>query len=129
MPIAIEFDDAHSVCVLCVTSPIGVNDFVDGYSKILDKPQFRENVDALWNISKLILKKIPVTDVSQLPSRLRQFMKRRGDDYKAAIVTTRVIDFQLLRVYLGLLKLIGNNFELRLFNSRDAAYKWLEVSK
>ena len=123
MPIGISFDD--DVCVLTVTAPIGVDAMVEGYSQIFDHPEFRENVHALWDLSRLDLSKIPVGDIRQLPRQLRQFMARRGDDYKAAVVTTRTMDYQLLRMYLGILKLIGSNFRMKLFNDRESAFQWL----
>jgi len=53
-------------------------------------------------------------------------MQRRGADYKAALVTNRSVDYQLLRLYITILKLIGTNFKIRLFRTKDDAYKWID---
>jgi hypothetical protein len=63
--------------------------------------------------------------VRQLPGKLNQYMARRGKGFKAALVTTRALDFQLLRIYVGILKLIRGNIRFRLFKSMPEARKWI----
>ena len=104
---------------------ITVSELVEGYEKIFSNEDFRTNMHAIWNLSGLDLKKFPVNQVRQLPDQLSVFMERRGQ-YKAALVTSRAIDYHLLRLYLSILKLIGSNIRFRLFRSLDEAYVWVE---
>ena len=104
---------------------ITVPELVEGYEKIFTNENFRPDMHAIWDLSGLDLKKIPISQVRQLPVQLRVFMERRGN-YKAALVTSRATDFHLLRLYLSILKLIGSNIRFRLCRSLDEAYAWVE---
>jgi hypothetical protein len=89
------------------------------YAKIFDDPAFEFNMPALWDISGLNLTQVAISEVRALPKLLGQFSERRGTHYRAAIVTNRTIDFQLVRLYSALLKLIGS-FRMKVFiNSRE----------
>ena len=79
----------------------------------------------IWDLSGLRLTKIPMSDIRALPGALQTYMEQRGDSYKAALVTRRSADYQLMRIYLSILKLIGANVNFRLHASIDAAYAWI----
>lgn len=100
-------------------------ELVKGYDEIFAHKDFHANMHAIWDLSGLDLKKIPVREIRQLPKELRKYMGQRGDHYKAALVTSRKTDFQLLRVYLTILKLIGSNIKFRLCRSLNDAYEWI----
>ena len=108
---------------------ITVPTLVEGYESIFVHDEFRPNMHAIWDLRTLNLTAIPLSDIRQLPRELRRFMQRRGDAYKAALVTDRAADYQLLRIYLGILNLIGSNFKLRLFRKLEDAYEWIESER
>lgn len=80
---------------------------------------------AIWDLSGLNLTRIPLGDVRQLPRELGKYMEKRGDKYKAALVVGSGVDYQLLRLYVNILRLIGANTRIRLYRSLDDAYQWI----
>jgi len=82
-------------------------------------------MNAVWDLTHLQLRNIPLKDIQSLPGQLGRFMAQRGK-ISAALVTNRKIDFQLLRIYLTILRLIGKNVRIRPFNDVEAAYCWLQ---
>ena len=125
MPICFEINGDPKRVTFQLSNPISVEAFVDGYESIFKDSRFEANLPVLWDISDLDLKQIPLNDVRQIPIRLKQFMSDRGDDYKAALVTTRTMDYQLLRLYLTILRLVSSNFHIRLFRTLDEAKNWI----
>ncbi len=105
---------------------ITVEELVEGYESIFANESFRANMPVIWDVSHLDITRIPVSEIQRLPGKLRGFMARRGTGYRAALVTTRAVDFQLLRIYLTILRMIGRNIEFRLFKSMNTAYEWVE---
>ena len=57
---------------------------------------------------------------------LSNFMGQRGDVFKAAIVTSDAVDFQLLKMYITLLQRIGS-FHMRLFRDLPEANAWVDA--
>jgi hypothetical protein len=68
---------------------------------------------------------VPINEIRQLPRLLRAKMAHRGDSYKVALVTTRKVDYQLIRIYMVILKLIGD-LQFRAFESMDEAMSWID---
>jgi len=124
MPIESNIDPHHGVVTVSVDGVITVEELVTGYESLLSNPEFRASMPVIWNLSKLPLTKIPVSEVRRLPQALHQFTLRRGHGYKAALVTARSADFHLLRVYLVLLTLIGD-VRIKLFRSQQEALDWI----
>ena len=108
-----------------ISGNISVSQLV-GYDEIFAHEQFKPNMHGIWDLTDLDLKSFPINEVHRLPGELRKYMQRRGADYKAALVTNRSVDYQLLRLYITILKLIGTNFKIRLFRTKDDAYKWID---
>ncbi len=124
--ISSTFDPDRNVIVMKISGNITVSQLVAGYDEIFGHEQFKPNMHAIWDLTELDLKSFPINEVRKLPGELRKYMTRRGADYKAALVTNRSVDFQLLRLYTNFLKLIGTNFKIRTFRSKDDAYKWID---
>jgi hypothetical protein len=125
VPISYTFTDEPKAVIFELSIPISVEDFVIGYESFVKHEKFKPNMPVIWDISPLDLKQIPIKDIRQLPVQLKKFMANRGDDYKAALVTTRSMDFQLMRIYTTILRLIGSNFRMRLFKSLADANDWI----
>jgi hypothetical protein len=119
-----DFDLFNNLVVMNLTGTSNAVEIADEYQKIFDDERFVEGMHAIWNCSEIDLKRIPISEVRRLPVLLRQFMERRGTDYKAAIVTSRGADFQLLRIYLTILKLIGN-IQFKVFRTLEEANLWI----
>lgn len=119
------FDADRNLVLMTISGDISVAELVAEYDAIFAHEDFAPNMHAIWDLSALDLTRIPVSDVRSLQKELRQYVSRRGDGYKAALVTKRTADYGLLRIYLSILKLIGGNISFRLYRSLDEAYEWI----
>ncbi len=129
MPIKGTYDKQVNVIRMSISNPISVEDFVAEYRQIIENPDIAENVPSLWDLSALDLGRIPLSDIRALPRAIGALAASRGDHVRVAIVCTRVMDYQLLRVYLGILKLIGSNMKMRLFPDMASAQDWVSISE
>lgn len=127
MALESDFDHFDNLVVMNLTGTSTAVELATEYQKIFEDERFVEGMHAIWNCSEMDLKRIPISEVRRLPILLRQFTERRGTDYKAAIVTSRGADFQLLRIYLTILKLIGN-IQFKVFRNLDEANIWINGS-
>ena len=120
-----EFDQNRDVMLVKLKGIVTVPELVESYEQALADKRFRQGMNAVWDLTYLQLRNIPLKDVQSLPGQLGRFMAQRGKT-SAALVTNRKTDFQLLRIYLTILRLIGKNVRIRLFNNVEAAYSWLQ---
>ena len=95
---------------------------------MFDDPEFKTNMPALWDVSGLNITRVPIQEVRLLPRLLGQYSERRGNEYRAAVVTSRMADFHLIRIYSALLKLIGT-FRMKVFDNNEEAMAWLATKK
>lgn len=128
MSVEVEVRRAEKVVVVRLIGQLTAEELAVAYAKIVDDPGFEINMPALWDISGLNLTQIPISEVRALPRLLGQFNERRGSQYRAAIVTSRTADFQLVRIYSALLKLIGS-FRMKVFTNSIAGLAWLAQQK
>lgn len=119
------FDPERHLVLMKIGGDISVADLLAEYDTIFAHKDFEPNMHAVWDLSDLDLTRIPVSDIRNLQRELRQYVSRRGDGYKAALVTKRPTDYGLLRIYLSILKLIGGNISFRLYRTLDEAYEWI----
>jgi hypothetical protein len=68
---------------------------------------------------------VSVSLIRQLSVLLRGFSQQRGVNYRAALVTNRGADYQLLRIYTSILKLIGQ-LQIKVFRSMEDAIDWTQ---
>ena len=124
MALESDFEQFENLVVMKLTGQPTAVELAAEYELIFADERFVEGMHSIWNCSEIDLKRIPISEVRRLPSVLRQFMSRRGSDYKAAIVTSRGSDFQLLRIYLTILKLIGD-IHFKVFRNLEEANRWI----
>jgi hypothetical protein len=96
------------------------------FERLVQHPSFANSMDAIWDLSNLDLTRVPLGDIRRLPGILGHFMQRRGKGYRAALVASRPVDFYLCRLYLQILRLIGD-MHLRVFRSLPEARAWLAL--
>jgi hypothetical protein len=119
------FDSERHLVLMKISGDISVAELLAEYDTIFSHQDFEPNLHAVWDLSDLDLTRVPLSDIRRLQRELRQYVSRRGDGYKAALVTKRPTDYGLLRKYLSILKLIGGNISLRLYRTLDDAYEWI----
>jgi len=126
VPVTCEFDSEKKLITMVVDGQISVCDLVAVYQDALGHEKFERDMNVIWDLSRINLTKVPVGDIRKIPLALNKFMPARGDNYKAALVTRNSLDFHMMRIYMSILKLVGSNFQIRLFQSKNDAWKWLD---
>jgi hypothetical protein len=119
-----DFDAGANLLTITIHGQISAAELVAAYERILADPRFISNMPSVWDLSGISLLKVPASEVRSLPRQLRKFMGVRGDNYRSGLVTTRRADYQLLRIYLSILKLIGRQVHIRLFQTTAEASEW-----
>lgn len=127
MALESDFDHFDNLVVMTLKGKTTPVELAEQFQQIFEDERFVEGMHSIWNCSEIDLKRIPISEVRQLPALLRGSMARRGTNYKAAIVTSRGSDFQLLRIYLTILKLIGD-IQFKVFKTLDEANSWINDS-
>jgi len=127
MPVVLDFDRSDVAIVMTVVGPMNASELVTDYLKGLDNPRFRADLHSVWELSRLNLINVPISEIRQLPRLFKTQMSDRGDGYKVALVTSRKADYQLIRMYVAILKLIGN-LQFRVFDSTEGAMAWVDES-
>jgi hypothetical protein len=78
-----DFEQFENLVVMRLTGTPTGDELGTGYSKIFGDKRFVEGMHCIWDCSEIDLKRIPISEVRRLPAVLRQFVVRRGSDYKA----------------------------------------------
>lgn len=129
MSIKVDIDTEYKIVSISIMGQATMQEVADAYSKVLEDPRFEFNMNAYWDISGVNVTRYAISEFRTLPSLLGQHRDQRGDNYLVALVTNRTADFQLLRLYSAILRLVGS-FRLRVFSRSDEALQWLKsVSK
>lgn len=127
MSLEIEFLEEQSLLIMRVigdaSDPAIIQQVADDYGRALNDPRFKQGMNVVWDIGSINLVAVSVPLIRQLSSLLRGFSDQRGADYRAALVTNRSADFQLLRIYTTILKLIGQ-LQIKVFRSMEEAIEW-----
>jgi hypothetical protein len=125
MPLTAEIDRSTNTVIFDLSAPTAtVGDLLLEYRKILGAGEVVTNMHAIWDVSRLDLKSIPLAEIRRLPREMGGAILERGNDFKVAIVASRAGDQMLLRLYLSVIKLIGR-LHFRLFTSQTAARAWI----
>ena len=121
-PVEVAFRDAG--LTLRIRGGADVDRVLGAYRDLLDDPRFTPDMNSIWDLSEFDLREVALSEIRRLASAIREQMPRRGSGFKAALVTPRRVDFQLLRTYLVVLRLVGN-LQLRAFTDVASAEAWL----
>lgn len=125
MPVTIEILEQQQIIVMHLQGQMTAVEVVAEYEKLFKEKDFKYNMNVLWDISGMNLTRIPIQEVRTLPRLMIQFAEQRGENYKAALTTNRTGDYQLLKIYLALLKLIGRQVRVRVFPTAEEAIEWI----
>ena len=129
MSLEIEFLEQKALLIMRVvgdaSDPVIIQNVADDYGRALQDPRFKQSMNVVWDIGNVNLVAVSVPLIRQLSVLLRGFSQQRGADYRAALVTSRGADFQLLRIYTSILKLIGQ-LQIKVFRNMDEAIEWAQ---
>ena len=121
-PVEVAFRD--DTLVRRIGEGADVDIILGAYQALLDDQKFTTDMNSSWDLSAFNLRRVAVSENRRLVGSIREFMPRRGSRFKAARVTRRPVDYQLLRTYLVVLRLVCN-LQLRAFTDVANAEAWL----
>jgi hypothetical protein len=124
MPVDIDFEKSDTAIVMTISGQMNAAEVVCDYQAVLNSPRFRPGLHSVWDLSRLDLIRVPISEIRALPRLLRSEMSTRGEGFKVALVTIRKTDYQLIRMYIAILKLIGDR-QFRVFESVAEAMVWV----
>ena len=129
MSLEIEFLEQKALLIMRVvgdaSDPIIIQNVANDYGLALQDPRFKQSMNVVWDIGNVNLVAVSVSLIRQLSVLLRGFSQQRGADYRAALVTHRGADFQLLRIYTSILKLIVQ-LQIKVFRNMEEAVEWAQ---
>ena len=126
--IDIKIDTEHKIVSVRIDGQSTMLEVAEAYGKALDDPKFEFNMNAFWDMSGVNITRYAISEFRTISGLLGKYRGKRGDDYLVALVTNRTADFQLLRLYSAILRLVGS-FRLRVFSRADEALEWLQSVK
>lgn len=122
MQISVEYDSERNVLFGKGTGFLGINDFLQYYSKVKEitlRPNYRVLADFSEANGDLSF-----DDISKMAEQRKSLAKSMGN-IKIAIVGTRDIVFGVSRMYQSLLD-NEKNIAIQVFRTRKEAETWLE---
>ncbi len=122
---AVEVSFEERTLVLRIQASGTVDRVLEAYGNLLDDPSFSFDMNSIWDLSDFDLRGVSLGEIRRFAVAIREHMPRRGSRFKAALVTSRSVDFQLLRTYLVVLRLVGD-LQLRAFTDQPSAIAWLD---
>ncbi len=129
LSLEIEFMEPQALLIMRVvgdaSDPAIIQNVADDYGRALQDPRFKQSMNVVWDIGNVHLVAVSVSLIRQLSVLLRGFSQQRGANYRAALVTNRGADYQLLRIYTSILKLIGQ-LQIKVFRSMEDAIDWTQ---
>lgn len=125
MSVTTSIDANRNLVLVTLQGDTTVEELVAAYDGLFDDIEFEPNMAAVWDLTGFDLTRKPINDVRDLARQLRTYASQRGDNYKAALVSARKVDYQLLRIYTGILRLIGSQVTIRVFQHQEDAFEWI----
>ncbi len=119
--VRITFEPGY-LCMI-VRADATVDSVIAAYEALLADSRFSVGMNSVWDLSGFDLRRIALGEIRRLATELRRFVPARGSGFRAALVSSRRVDFHLLRTYLAVLRLIGR-IQLRAFDGVAAAGAW-----
>ena len=125
MKIERKIDRNKNRVIVIASGRVGFAQFKNVFDEMLDDPEFRANMDILWDLHETTIE-ASVMDVQRIVRHIYKNRARRGSNYKTALVAVGSVEvaasklFKLLSGYLP--------FETKVFETRQAAEQWLDGS-
>jgi len=109
--------------VVRVVGRVGFEQFRQVFDEVLADESFLPNMDILWDLNDAVVE-ASVIDVRKVVQHIHANRKRRGSDYKTALVATggaNTAASKLFKLFASILP-----FETLVFSSRAEAELWLD---
>jgi len=117
-----EIDIQRKIIIQTVSGEFTSDDLKDDFNSLLSNPDFKTNMNVVWDLRGTRITQYSLDQVRQIPDDLKEFMEKRGQGYRVALVTNRESDSQLLRLYQVPLRMIQAEFKV--FSDMEKAYQW-----
>jgi hypothetical protein len=128
MAVDVSFNEGENFFTLKVSGDTSAKEIGDAFATAVEDPAHHQNMNCMWDAGGVKLSQFSIAQIRELATVLRQFSARRGAHYKVAITTTSQGDYQLLKVYTTLFRLVGS-FRIKVFNDMTMARQWITTKE
>jgi len=112
--------------IITASGPVNGKDIIEALIKMLQDPDFKEGMDALWDFRTVHSGNSETAEIREIVSFVRANQKKRGINYRVALVVSRDIDFGLARMFEAYSHELP--FDIQIFKDFNDAQKWLNPS-
>ncbi len=123
MAVTTAIDEGKKIITQTVSGQITREELLDSFAALLSNPGFTSDMNVVWDLRETRIEQYTLDQVQQIPADLQEFMQKRGQGYRVALVADRKTDVQLLQFYqvpLGRMQV-----DFRVFDDLKDAYRWV----
>ena len=118
-------DKKNAIMIYTVTGKMSFDDIKSAYEAISLRPEFREDMNSIWDIRDADASKLDSQDVMRIARYIETQLKDRSK-FKAAVLVSRYLEYDLSRVYQVASADLPAKIEI--FNNLEDAKKWVTES-
>jgi hypothetical protein len=118
-------DKKNTIMIHTVTGEITFNEFKSAYEAISLHPEFREDMNSIWDLRDADASKLERQDVMRIATYIEPQLKNRAK-FKVAVIVFRDLEYDLSRVYQVASADLPAKIEI--FNNFEDAKKWVTES-
>lgn len=127
MPIETKYDSTIDVIVMRATGKITYDDISDLAENIVAHPEFRMNINQLFNITDGEFD-LSSNEIERIAQDYLSISELLGHERRFAIAVSRDVDYGMMRQYEVFFQ-AGPGVEIRGFRSLDEARQWLQTNR
>ena len=118
-------DKKNAIMIHTVTGKMSFDDIKSAYEAICLPPEFREDMNSIWDLRDADASKLDRQDVMRIARYIETQLKDRSK-FKAAVLVSRYLEYDLSRVYQVASADLPAKIEI--FNNLEDAKKWVTES-
>ena len=123
MPINYAIKKPIGPVIITASGIVKGKDIIEGLGRMLQDPDFKEGMDALGDFRTVHSANSETADIREIVSFVRANQKKRGSNYRVALVVSRDIDFGLARMFEAYSQELP--FDIQIFKDIKDAEQWL----
>jgi len=115
-------DKKNAIMIHTVTGEMSFDETKSAYEAISLHPEFREDMNSIWDIRDADASKLDRQDVMRIARYIETQLKDRSK-FKAAVIVFRDLEYDLSRIYQVASADLPAKIEI--FNNLEDAIKWI----
>jgi|GEM_PF-1254425 len=123
MPVNFRIRPEANLVVFTVTGHIEVADIQAAFDRMLEDPDFRPGMNALWDLREALVYSTPA-EIQELITHVALSRERRGSRYRLAIVAQDSVLLMLADIFKALASPLPS--QVKICQDFDEAWNWLQ---